>query len=192
MKLETIPSLGFAEFLIQEWSTGLRLTTIPQAMERLGVDQGLLEWRWRMAWRLEAAWREVLLSPGKQQQIAEALGCRLEEAQVEKWRRQVETWTLANILLTEEEKLVARHVLWRHRKESGLPSPGETAEALGIRVREVHNSLRMLGRLGFLSIADGRRPANFQLVEDWGRFTEGLGFSFHTVALDSGDRFGVP
>lgn len=177
--------------LLQEWSTGLRLTTIPQAMECLGMA-GSLEWRWRVAKQLEGPWRKALLSPGKQRQIAESLGRRFEEAQVARWRGQVETWGLASILLTENEKLAARHVLWCHRWALGLPSPRETAEAVGIPLGEAQNAIRMLGRLGFLTVADGRRPASFQLAEDHSRFTEGLGFSFHTVTLNSGERFGVP
>jgi len=177
--------------LAQEWSTSLRLTTVPQAMARLGMGRGL-EWRWRAALRLERTWRRVLLSPEKQQQIGEALSRQFDGGDRERWRGQVDTWGLASILLTENEKLAARYVLWRHRQALPLPAPRETAEVLGIPMHEVHNSFRMLGRLGFLAIADGRRPARYQLSGDWSRFTEGLGFSFHTVSLDNGERFGVP
>jgi hypothetical protein len=40
-------------FLIREWSSGLRLTSIPQAMKSLGIDDDL-RIRWRVGRQLEA------------------------------------------------------------------------------------------------------------------------------------------
>ena len=178
------------EFLIKEWSTGLRLTTVPQAMQRLGIadDAGL---RWRVAKRLEALWHQVLTSPEKREQIAAALGRPLDEVREERWRQQVSTWGLASVLLSEEEKLAARHILMRQREGSPLPQPVETSKTLGLPVSEVHKAIRTLARLGFLSLSDGRRPARYALADNHERFLEGLGFSFHTVSLDTGERFGV-
>lgn len=177
--------------LLQEWSTGLRITTIPQAMERLGIALNV-EGRWRLAQQMEGPWREALLSLEKQEEIADALGREFKEAQQEMWRSQVETWGLASFLLTEREKLAARHILLCHGRGQEHPTPHETAKALRTPLREAQNSFRMLGRLGFISIADGRRPAGYELSAGWDRFTEGLGFSFHTVTLETGERFGVP
>ncbi len=73
-----------------------------------------------------------------------------------------------------------------------LPQLGETVRTLGLPSREVRRALRMLARLGFLSIPDQRHHAEYVLAEGHERFLEGLGFSFHTVTLDTGERFGVP
>lgn len=180
------------QFLTQEWSTGLRLTTIPQAMHRLGiVDEPSL--RWRMAGRLEWLWRNALISEEKLSQIAAALGRDdVDEAGANRWRQQVNTWHLVSILLSEDEKLVARHILAHHRRGWQLPQPGESARALGLPVKEVHKALRMLARLGFLALPDKRRPASYALADSYEQFLEGLGFSFHTVTLDKKERFGVP
>jgi len=179
------------QLLLQEWSTDLRLTTIPQAMERLGMADRLSV-RWRVAKRLEALWRNVLTSPGKREQISAALGRPLDEAREERWRQQVSTWQLASILLTEGEKLVARHILMRHNAGWPLPRPIDIARTLNLSVRAVRKGLLMLARLGFLSIQDRRRPANYSLAEGYQQVSEGLGFSFHTVTLNTGERFGVP
>ena len=178
------------KLLVQEWSTDLRLTTIPQAMGRLGMadDSGL---RWEVANRLEPAWRNALISPEKRRQVAAALGRELDESQSERLRQQLGTWHLASILLTEDEKLVARYILIC-QEGAPHPSPADTSDKLGIPVPEVNEALRMLARVGFLSLRDRRRPASYTVAQGYERLLEGLGFSFHTVTLDTGDRFGVP
>jgi hypothetical protein len=179
------------QFLLQEWSSGLRLTTIPQALQRLGMEDNV-DLRWRAARHLEQLWHDTLTSPEKRRAIAQALGRDLDEALDERWRQQVRTWNLASILLREEEKLVARAILMHQRKGLGFPPPHEMARMLGIQTRQVHQAIRLLARLGFLSLEDGRRPALYALAEGHEGFLDGLGFSFHTVTLDTGDQFGVP
>lgn len=180
-----------SQLLTKEFSEGLRLTTIPQAMERLGVADRL-PLRWQVAKRLESLWRDTLTSPETRRRIAAALGRPYDETQVERWRQQVGAWHLASIVLSENEKLAARCILLHRRKRRPLPRPAEIAAALGLPLRHVQNALRMLGRLGFLTIPDGRSPAHYRLTPSYRRFLEGLGFNFHTVSLDTGERFGVP
>lgn len=179
------------QLLIQEWSSGLRLTTIPQALQRLGVEDDV-NLRWRLARRIGQLWHDTLASPEKRREIARALGRDLDEARDEQWRQQVRTWNLASILLREEEKLVARAILMHHGKGLSLPPPRDIAQMLGLKTQEVHRAIRLLARLGFLSLPDGRRPALYTLADGHEGFLDGLGFSFHTVTLDTGERFGVP
>jgi hypothetical protein len=140
----------------------------------------------------------VLLSPEKHQEILTSLGRPPDEVLAGegvfsgRWLEQVDTWHLASILLSEDEKLVARHILMAHRVGSPLPRPEETAAALGLTVRGVQGALRMLARLDFIFMDDGRRAAHYSLSEGHERLLNGLGFSFHTVALDAGERFGIP
>jgi hypothetical protein len=184
------------DVLTSDWSTGLRLTSIPQAMERLGLpdDPGL---RWRLAGRLEGQWRGTLLGPEKQREILASLGRLPDEALAgeggfsKRWADQVDTWHPASILLSEDEKLVARHILMAHREGLSLPRPEETAAVLGLTVQGVHRALRMLGLIDFLFIEDGWRAAHYSLNEGHERLLDGLGFSFHTVTLDTGERFGI-
>jgi hypothetical protein len=160
-------------------------------MERLGMADRIPV-RWCVAKRLEALWRNVLTSSEKRTQIATALGRPMDEAREVRWRQQVSTWQLPSILLTEGEKLVARYILMRQREGVQLPPPFDIARALNLSVREVHKAVLMLARLGLLSIQDRRRPASYSLANGYQVFSEGLGFSFHTVTLDTGERFGVP
>lgn len=177
--------------LLQEWTTGLRLTTIPQAMARLGIKDDL-RLRWRVASRLEGIWRDALTSPEKLRQIASALGRPYDETQLEGWRQQVGTWSLASVILSENEKLTARYILRHYRQGDPLPPPATIAKALRIPTREVLRALRALGRLGFLSLPNLPSLSNYGLADGHERFLKGLGFFFHTVTLDSGECFGVP
>lgn len=177
--------------LLDSWGDSLRLTSIPQAMASLGIGDkpGL---RWRIAQRLEGLWRGALTSPEKRRGIAAALGRPFDESQLEQWREQVDTWNMASVVLREDEKLVARHILLHQQKGLLLPRPAETAERLGLSVQRVHSALRMLSRVGFVSLRDPRRLATYALAEGHEMLLAGLGFSFHTVSLETGERFGVP
>lgn len=177
--------------LLASWGDSLRITSIPQALASLGIQDkpGL---RWRIAQRLEGLWRGALTSPEKPRGIAAALGRPFDETQIERWREQVDTWNMASVVLSEDEKLVARHILLRHRQGDPLPKPVETARALGIPAQKVHNALRLLARVGFVSLPNSRRPSSYGLAQGYERLLEGLGFFFHTVTLDTGERFGVP
>ena len=119
------------------------------------------------------------------------------EALSQRWLEQVVTWGLASILLTNNEKLIARHIRVRHLQELPLPRPEIIAVALGISTQEVHIGIQMLARLGFLSLPtlspQGSPPSSgYTLAEDADSFHEGLGFSFHTVTLDDDEQFGIP
>lgn len=187
----TEPVHAIQRLLLSEWAVGLRLTTVPQAMQRLGIaDDPRL--RWRAAAGLESSWRELFSSPDKRRQIEQALGLRFDASKLDGLRTQVKDWQLASILLTDDEKLVARHVLFRERHGLPLPHPSATATTLSVSKREVHTAIRMLACLGFLVLPDGRRPAHYSLAPDHARLFKGLGCNFHTVTLETGERFGVP
>ncbi|MBI4219305.1 MAG: hypothetical protein HY682_04105 [Chloroflexi bacterium] len=177
--------------LIREWKTGARLTTIPQALARLGIpnDSRL---RRRIARRLKPRWREVLLSPEKRRRLERALGRPADETRRAQWEEQVRTWQIASILLTEEEKLLARLMLLKQRRSQPVPDLRELRQALGVSPDAVRRGIRNLAWLGFLNLPDPRRLGQYTLSEGHERFLDGLGFTFHTVELQSGERFGIP
>ena len=63
---------------------------------------------------------------------------------------------------------------------------------MNIEPEETANGIRILTWLGFLALPDGQPLKNYTLAEDHERYLSGLGFSFHTVTLDDGERFGIP
>ena len=180
--------------LISDWASGLRITTVPQAMSRLGIADDL-EARWELANRMGALWHSTLETPEKIREVHSAIGLLADEERAalsQHWREQVGTWDRASILLTENEKLMARHILWGQRHGSHLPSPEDIGAAVDIGPEETANGIRILTWLGFLVLPDGRSVDTYTVAEDHARFLDGLGFSFHTVTLDGGERFGIP
>ena len=74
---------------------------------------------------------------------------------------------------------------------SSAPSLHDIARVLNLPDASVAKAVKMLIRLGFLT-ADNTRPSAYSLASDYQRFLEGLGFFFHTITLEGGERFGVP
>ena len=182
------------KLLIGDWASGLRITTVPQAMNRLGFADDL-KIRWEMSNRMDALWHSTLETPEKIQAVNSAIGIMTDEeraALAQYWRDQVATWDRASILLTDNEKLIARQILWCQRSGLRRSSPEDIEAALAIGPEETANGIRMLTWLGFLALPDGQPLKNYTLAEDQERFLDGLGFSFHTVTLDDGERFGIP
>lgn len=175
-------------------ASGLRITTVPQAMGWLGLadDPDL---RWEITNPMDAMWHSSLETPEKVKEVHAAIGLTTEEEEAglsRNWGNQVGSWDKASILPTDNEKLIARHILYRQKSRPELPSPGDIAAALGAGPDETDNGILMLARLGFLTLADGQPVNTYSLAADHGRFLDGLGFSFHTVTLDGEQQFGIP
>ncbi len=182
------------KLLISDRASGLRITTIPQAMHRLGFSDDL-EHRWEMAHRMDALWHSTLETPEKVEAVNSAIGPMNDEDRASlsgHWHDQVGTWDRASILLTDNEKLIARHIPWCQRHGSRPPSPEDIGAAVGIGPEETANGIRMLSLLGFLVIPNSQPVDDHTLADNHGRFFDGLGFSFHTVTFDDDERFGIP
>ena len=182
------------KLLVDDWASGLRITSVPQAMHRLGFADDL-DTRWRIANTIYDLWQSTLETPDKVQEVASAVGLKNSaevEALSQHWLEQVATWGRASILLTDNEKLMARHIWARHLREQPLPRPENIETALNIPTQEVNSGIQMLTRLGFLSLQGSPSIIGYNLAEDADRFHEGLGFSFHTMTLDDDEQFGIP
>ena len=182
------------QLLVSDWASGLRITTVPQAMHRLGMADDL-EQRWEIANRMDALWHSTLETPEKIREVNMAIGQITEEEQaslLKSWPDQVRSWDRASILLTDNEKLIARQILYRQKTSATLPSVEDIALAVGIGPEETNGGIRMLTLLGFLTLPSRQTVTDYALAADHGRFLEGLGFSFHTVTLDDEVRFGIP
>ncbi len=95
-------------------------------------------------------------------------------------------WHPATYILTNEEKLVAR-VLLRHEQHSQpLPAAADIAQAFSLAEGTVREGLAALARVGFLHQPAGQA---LRLVPVYRQFLTGLGFYYHEVVLESGERF---
>lgn len=177
--------------LSTEWQEGLHITTIPQALARLGLPDDE-ETRWRIGRLLERAWEKRRGASGMWHGLRLLRGAtrRNPTAWLPVLRRlpslvaEARAWSPAVYILSNEEKLIARHVLRAGR----VPSVEEIGAALGLSSGAVETGLRMLRRLGFLAGVEG----GHRFAPGHERLLAGLGFNFHTVALEGGEQFNVP
>ena len=141
-------------FLVAEWHEGLRLTTIPQAMARLGLPDDD-ETRWRVSQRLERAWRRRLRPSGLWRGLR---WLRISDPRrVRAWLpalgrmpaliAEARAWNPAVYTLSNDEKRIARHIL----RVGRVPWSEEITAALNLDRLMVEAGLHMLARLGFLS-----------------------------------------
>lgn len=94
-------------------------------------------------------------------------------------------WHPATYILTNEEKLIAR-VLLRHEQHSQpLPAAADIAQVLSLAEEKVRDGLAALAWVGFLKA----KGEDVQLAPDYRSFLSGLGFYYHEVVLESGERF---
>ena len=108
-------------------------------MGRLGIADDI-DYRWRMANNLYGHWQSSLGTPEKVQEVASVIGLSRASdigALSQRWLDQVESWGRAPILLTENEKLVARHVWTSHLQGQPLPLQENIVLALHIPAPKV-------------------------------------------------------
>ena len=106
----------------------------------------------------------------------------LENAEV----REAMRWHPATYILTNDEKLIARTLLRHQKNLQPLPSAADLAQALSLAEQRVREGLVALTWVGFLRKPEGQEV---RLAPDYGQFLTGLGFHYHEVVLENGERF---
>jgi hypothetical protein len=105
----------------------------------------------------------------------------LESAEIQEAMR----WHPATYILTNDEKLMARALLRHEQHSQPLPAAADIAQALSLAEEKVQEGLTTLAWVGFLKAEGGA----VQLAPDYRSFLSGLGFYYHEVVLESGERF---
>jgi len=103
----------------------------------------------------------------------------------------IRRWGWVTLVLTPDEKLIARALINAERDSKALPSVSELAKAVGIKEPDVKRDLAMLERYEILkkdSKADG---AGYAVIPRYVKWQPRLDFVFHKISLDSGRQFNV-
>ena len=101
----------------------------------------------------------------------------------------IRRWGWVTLVLTPDEKLIARSLINAQRDSKPLPGVGEIAKAVGISEAQAKRGLLMLERYEILKIDNKAGAAGYSVPPQYVRWEPRLDFLFHKVTLDSGRQF---
>ena len=103
----------------------------------------------------------------------------------------IRRWGWVTLVLTPDEKLIARALINAERDSKPLPSVSELATAVGIKEPEVKRGLAMLERYEILMKDSKAGGIGYAVIPRYIKWQPRLDFVFHTISLDSGRQFNV-
>ena len=101
----------------------------------------------------------------------------------------IRRWGWVTLVLTPEEKLIARSLINAQRDGKAAPGIAEIAKAVGIAEPQVTRGLAMLDRYEIIKRESSIAGAGYSVMPLYVRWVPRLDFVFHKVTLDSGRQF---
>jgi len=103
----------------------------------------------------------------------------------------IRRWGWVTLVLTPDEKLIARALINPERDGKPTPSVAELAKAVGVIEAEIRRGLNMLERYEILKKDSGAAKAGYRVMPHYIKWEPRLDFVFHKISLDSGRHFNV-
>jgi hypothetical protein len=100
----------------------------------------------------------------------------------------IRRWGWVTLVLTPDEKLIARTLINAERDGKPQPTVSEIATAVGITEAQADRGLSMLERYEILQRA-ATKDAGYKVAPRYIKWEPRLDFIFHKVSLDSGRQF---
>jgi hypothetical protein len=157
------PEQNVIDYLVQDWGEDYSVTTVDIAMKAVKVDQSG-ETRFRIGSYIKA-------HP------------ELHEI--------IRRWGWVTLVLTPDEKLIARALVNAQRDGKSAPSLSELARAVAISEPDVKRALAMLERYEILTKDAKAGGTSYRVKPRYIKWEPRLDFVFHNVSLDSGRQFSV-
>ncbi len=101
----------------------------------------------------------------------------------------IRRWGWVTLVLTPDEKLIARALVNAERDGKPAPSIGEIAKAVGITEDQVKRSLSTLERYEIIRRSPSGGGAGFDVITRYLKWEPRLDFLFHQVTLADGRQF---
>ena len=101
-------------------------------------------------------------------------------------------WGQLGFILTEDEKLLGRTLTHSMMNRQGQISVAKVATALDGAETDVEQGLHVLRHVGLLDWHRAHDAISYTLAPRWQDLVGPLGFTYHTVQLEYGERFNVP
>lgn len=147
------------DYLVEDWGQDYSVTSVDIAMRALNVKESD-ETRFRIGSHVKA-------HP------------ELHEV--------VRRWGWVTLVLTPDEKLIARTLVNAERDGKPAPAVAEIAKAVGITEAQAKRGLRMLRRYEILE--RGKAAGAYKVAPRYLKWEPRLDFVFHRVTLDGGHQF---
>jgi len=103
----------------------------------------------------------------------------------------IRRWGWVTVVLTPDEKLIARSLINAARDGKLSPSLSELAKAVGIKEPDVKRGLAMLERFEILQKESKAGGVRYAVMPHYIKWQPRLDFVFHKISLDSGRQFNV-
>ena len=100
----------------------------------------------------------------------------------------IRRWGWVTLVLTPEEKLIARTLINAERDGKPEPAVSEIAKAVGITDAQIDRGLSTLERYEIIERA-ASKGAGYKVVTRYIKWEPRLDFIYHKVSLDSGRQF---
>ena len=103
----------------------------------------------------------------------------------------IRRWGWVTLVLTPDEKLIARALINAERDSKPMPSVSELAKAVGVKEPDVKRGLAMLERYEILKKDSKAGGVGYAVMPYYIKWQPRLDFVFHKISLDNGRRFNV-
>ena len=149
------------DFLVNDWGKDYSVTSVDIAMDALKVKQ----------------------SDNTRFRIGSYIKAHPELHEV------IRRWGWVTLVLTPDEKLIARALINAERDGRRAPTVGEIAKAVEIKEDKVRRGLVMLAKYEILKRDGSAGGAGYRVVPRYIKWEPRLDFLFHKVTLESGRQF---
>jgi hypothetical protein len=149
------------DFLVNDWGNDYSVTSVDIAMDAVGVKQSE-ETRFRIG-------NHIKEHP------------ELHEV--------IRRWGWVTLVLTPDEKLIARTLINAERDGKPSPNISEIAQAVAINEDQTTRGLAMLERYEIIKRDQAAGGARYKVVPRYFKWEPRLDFLFHIVTLGRGRRF---
>lgn len=103
----------------------------------------------------------------------------------------VRRWGWVTLVLTPDEKLIARSLINAERDGKPTPSTSELGKAVGVSEAGVKRGLNMLERYEVVKKDSSAAKAGYRVMPRYIKWEPRLDFVFHKISLDNGRQFNV-
>ena len=103
----------------------------------------------------------------------------------------IRRWGWVTLVLTPDEKLIARALINAERDSKPVPSVSELTTAVGVKEPDVKGGLAMLERYEILKKDSKAGGVGYAVIPHYIKWQPRLDFVFHKISLDSGRQFNV-